>query len=77
MSKEVQEKTTEAMRLADVIKLNWRVLTRAEKEKIEALEYGLTIHLQELVEESKIKEIDLKLGSMRKVLQILKKQDGK
>lgn len=60
--------------LVAVIELNQRPLFPKEKEQIEALEYGLTHRLRELVERSKQEEIDLKTQSMREVIAILKRE---
>jgi hypothetical protein len=60
--------------LVTVIELNQRLLNPIEKNKIDALENGLTTRLQALVERSKHEEIDLKIIAMREVKAILKSQ---
>jgi hypothetical protein len=60
--------------LVNVIELHQRLLNPIEKDKIDALENGLTTRLQALVERSKHEEIDLKIASMREVIAILKCQ---
>ena len=63
--------------LVSVIELNQRGLNPKEKEKIDALEVGLTTRLKMLVEEAKHKEIDMKIESMREVIAILKYEPTK
>lgn len=62
--------------LANVIELHrGKFLGPKDQEMIDALEYGLTTRLNELVEECKQREVDLKIASMKEVLAILKKYE--
>lgn len=63
--------------LCSVIELNQRLISPKEKEKIDALQYGLTTRLEILVEESKHKEVDLKIETFNQVIKILKGEDVK
>lgn len=58
--------------LVTAIRLYKRLLTHKEKEQVEALEYGLTTRLNELLKECQEREMDLKIEQMKKVLDILK-----
>ena len=58
--------------LVTAIRLYQRLLTHKEKEHVEALEYGLTTRLNELLKECQEREMDLKIEQMKKVLDILK-----
>jgi hypothetical protein len=49
-----------------------RPLSESTKEKIEALEYGLTKRLEGLVERCKHEEMDLKIAAMREVAALIK-----
>lgn len=81
----MEEKGTETLEykmsilngLVSVIELNARPLTPKEKEKIDALEVGLTTRERMLVEECKHREIDMKIESMKEVIAILKYQKTK
>lgn len=77
---ELREKGTETLAyktsvmngLVSTIKLHQRTLSMPEKEKIDNLQYGLEFKLNSLLEESKMKEVNLKIESMQEVIKILK-----
>lgn len=51
-----------------------RMLSAAQKEKIDAYEYGLSADLKTLMERYRLEEIDIKIDSMRKVIKLIKGQ---
>lgn len=48
-------------------------LVRRQKEAIEGLEYGLTVALDQLADEFRIRELDIKIAQMQRVLDVVRK----
>ena len=67
-----EEKLKELQGLSTIISLNQRMINRLEKDQIEAVQHVLEERLKDLVAESKLKEVEIKIEQMKKVVQILK-----
>ena len=67
-----EDKQKELKGIMGVIALNKRLINKAEREQIEALEYGLKERLKALTDECRMKEMDIKIVQFQKVLDILK-----
>lgn len=71
--KTLQEKQQEIDGLINVIELNNRPLSPKDSDKVEKIQTTLTDDLATLLEESKQKEMDLKIEAMNKIIKIAKK----
>ncbi len=71
----LDSKLKEVKGLMTIISLNSRPLTRREQERVEALEYAMTKRLDELREECQIREADIKIDQMNKLIKLLKHAD--
>ncbi len=68
----IEEKLKELKGIMGVIALNKRLTNKAEREQIEALEYGLKERLKALTDKCRMEEVDIKIAQFQKVLDILK-----
>jgi DNA primase catalytic subunit len=73
----LEEKLKELEGLSTVILLNKRFITRLERDQIDAIQHVLEERLKELVAESKLKEVEIKIEQMGKVVKILKQNKYK
>lgn len=68
------EKTKEMDGLVNVIKLYARPLLPKEKQESDNIEGRLEFRLKELINECKLKELDLKIESMKNIIKLLKNE---
>ena len=66
----LDEKQKKLDGLVATIELRNRLLSHEERNKVEAVEIGLKMRLDMLVEECKLKEADLKISAMEQILEI-------
>lgn len=66
------EKQKKLEGIVNVIELYARPVSRMEKQEIDDLETRMEFRLKKLVEESKLKEIDIKIEIMEQVAKIVK-----
>lgn len=70
----LEQKIEEMKGLVKVLELNARFLTREEKSEVDNLEYKLEFNLKKLLDDCKMKEVDMKIESMKKIIKLLKKE---
>jgi len=71
----IKEKQDKLSNLATVIELyRGRFLSRDQKERLEAYEYGMKFDLKKLIETFRHQELDTKIHYMEKTIRLVKGQ---